>query len=153
MSVRGGTHGADCQCPDEGVRVVGILDEAIDAEQRLLGLRLGVVDKVEVDKLLELQVLRHHAVDDICEEVRHVFAHGHVGNDLLDGVLLAVALRRLQLLAQLMVLTLAVRREKTSVTALSAQGGSRARRVGSGVSPGLVTPRATWLHTLTRGLT
>ena len=78
------------------------LDKRVDREDREVGLRLRVVDQVEVDELLELDVDRLDAVDDVSEEHRDVLADGHRGDHLLHRILLLLHLRVAQLLAQLM---------------------------------------------------
>lgn len=50
-------HRADGEGPDKRVRVVGVLHECIHRQQGQLRLRLGVVDQVQVDQLLQLDVV------------------------------------------------------------------------------------------------
>lgn len=64
------------------------LDECVDRHDGQVGLCLGIVDEIQVHKLLQLQVVRLHAVYDVWEEHRHVLAYGHGRDDLLDRFLL-----------------------------------------------------------------
>ena len=78
------------------------LDERVDGHDRQVGLRLGVVDEVQVDQLLQLQVLRLHVVHDRGEEHGDVLAHGHGRDHLLHGLLLLGPVQAGQLLLELM---------------------------------------------------
>jgi len=69
-------HDVESLCADELVRVVEILLEGVDREQRGLGLELGVVHQVHVHELLQLEPLAHNVDDDVREERRHVTAFG-----------------------------------------------------------------------------
>ena len=89
------------QRPHERVRVLRVLDERVDGHDREVGLRLGVVDQVEVDQLLELEVVGLRAVGDVGEEHRDVLADSHRRDDLLDGLLGAGAVRGAEVLFQL----------------------------------------------------
>eukprot|EP01137_Pigoraptor_chileana_P028939 Opistho-2@13440 len=61
-------HRADGKRADEGIWVHAVLDERVDGKNGKVRLALGVVHQVQVYKLLELQIIRLHAVDDIGEE-------------------------------------------------------------------------------------
>ena len=50
-------HAAQCQPSDHGVAVLAVLLHCVDSEQGHLGVGLGIVAEVEVDKLLLDQVL------------------------------------------------------------------------------------------------
>ena len=77
-------HRPHGQRPDQRVWVLRILDKRVDREDRQLWLRLGVVDQVQVDQLLQLRVVRLHTVDHIREQRTDVLPHRHGGDDLLD---------------------------------------------------------------------
>jgi hypothetical protein len=53
------------------------LDEGVDGHDGEVRLCFGVVDAVQVHELLQLQVVRLHAVHHVREESRHVLAHRH----------------------------------------------------------------------------
>jgi hypothetical protein len=61
-------HRADGKGADQRVGVRAVLDEGVDGHDGKVGLRLGVVHEVQIDELLELEVIRLHAVDDVGEE-------------------------------------------------------------------------------------
>ena len=50
-------HAAQSQPSDHGVAVLAVLVHRVDSEQRHLGVGLGIVTEIEVDKLLLHQVL------------------------------------------------------------------------------------------------
>ena len=52
---------------DPPVLISPYLDKRVDGHDGHVGLALGVVHQVEVDELLELQIIRLHAVDDVRE--------------------------------------------------------------------------------------
>mmetsp|Transcript_15997 Transcript_15997/g.41525 ORF Transcript_15997/g.41525 Transcript_15997/m.41525 type:complete len:1014 (+) Transcript_15997:689-3730(+) len=99
-------HGADGEGADERVGVLRILDKGVDGENAEVRLRLGVVDEVQVHQLLELQVLRLHAVHQVREQHAHVLAHRHERDHLLHRVLLLRLVHIPELLLELMDLTL-----------------------------------------------
>lgn len=59
------------------------LSKAVESEDGLIGTRLGVVDYVEVDELLELDARGLHVLDDVHEQHRYVLATCH-GVDYLS---------------------------------------------------------------------
>lgn len=61
------------------------LNERVDGHDGHIGLRLGVVHQVQIDQLLQLEVVRLHAVDDVREERGNVLANRHAGDDLEIG--------------------------------------------------------------------
>lgn len=61
------------------------LNERVDGHDGHIGLRFGVVHQIQIDQLLELQVVRLHAVDDVRKECGNVLANRHAGNDLERG--------------------------------------------------------------------
>ena len=64
-------------------------------------MRLGVIHKVEVDQLLQLQIVSLHAVNDVREERADVLPDRHAGYDLLNGILLLVSLVTLEIKTEL----------------------------------------------------
>lgn len=61
------------------------LNERVDGHDGHIGLRLGVVHQVQIDQLLQLEIVRLHAVDDVREERGNVLANRHAGDDLEIG--------------------------------------------------------------------
>jgi hypothetical protein len=110
-------HGPDGEGTDQGVGVIGILDERVDSQEGELGLGLGVVDEVQVHQFLEFDIARLDAVEDVSEEHGDVLADGHAGNDLLDGVDLGVAVGRMKLETELVHLTLLLGGEEAAIGA------------------------------------
>jgi len=136
--------------------VLAILDEAVDGHNGQVRIRLGVVNQVQVNELLDLHVvcsLREsrggsggtlspgegggslrltgaHAVDDVGEERVHVLAHRDGRDDLLDGVLHDVNVRVGQLRAQLAHLALLVVAPEEAAVLAHALGKVAARLAG-----------------------
>ncbi len=61
-------HRAHCERADERVRVLAVAHERVHRHDGHVRLRLRVVHQVEVDQLLELEVVRLHAVHHVREE-------------------------------------------------------------------------------------
>ena len=110
-------HGPDGERADQGVGIVGILDEGVDGQEGELGLGLGVVDQIQVDQFFQFDVAGLDAVEDVGEEHGHIFADGHAGNDLLHGVDLGVAIGGMQLEAELVHLALLLGGEEAAIGA------------------------------------
>ncbi|GIL87928.1 hypothetical protein Vretifemale_15975 [Volvox reticuliferus] len=87
------------------------LHERVDSHNRQVRLGLCIVDEVKVDKLLQLQVIRLHAVDHVGEEHRHILSHGHSCDNLLHSVLLLGPIKAPELLFELMDLTCQPKRQ------------------------------------------
>ncbi len=87
-------HGSYCQRTDERVGVRCVLHKGIDGKECKFRLGFGVVDEVEVDELLEFDVSRLDAVEDVSEQHRDVLADRHGGNYFLDSVDFGVAVGR-----------------------------------------------------------
>lgn len=68
------THRADGECADERIVVVRVLDERVDGEDDEVGLRLGVVNEIEIDKLLLLDVFGLHVLENVGEKAADIFA-------------------------------------------------------------------------------
>merc|ERR1719452_276143 len=77
------THSSHSQGSDKGVGVLTILDECVDCHNGHVRLGLGIVHKVEIHQLLQLQVVSLHAVDHVWKEGRHILPTCHAGNHLL----------------------------------------------------------------------
>lgn len=73
---------------NDGQQCVLCLAEGVDGQNDQLGLRLCMVDEVQVDKLLQFYICRLHALDNVGKERADVAPSRHVGNDTLDGFLL-----------------------------------------------------------------
>jgi hypothetical protein len=117
-------HRADGECADERIVVVRVLDERVDGEDDEVGLRLGVVDEIEVDELLLLDVFGLHVFENVGEKAADIFAgdfkrkfplskqdpfvrtlsDGHVSDDPLDGILAFVTILTIKVGAKLKVL-------------------------------------------------
>lgn len=82
------SHRPHSQGSDEWVAVFTVLDKCVHCHDSHVGMRLGVVHQVEIHKLLEFQIVSLHTVDNIGKQSRHVLAHGHGGNDLLERKIL-----------------------------------------------------------------
>jgi len=52
-------------------------DKCVDGHDRHVGLTLGVVHQIQIDKLLELKIVRLHAIYDVRKQGRHIFADSH----------------------------------------------------------------------------
>ena len=53
------------------------LDKRVYCHDSQVRLRLGIIDEIEINQLLELHVVSLHAVDNIREERAHILAHCH----------------------------------------------------------------------------
>lgn len=121
------SHGSDSQSPDEGIWVLCILIiplnlfclttieqynsyllESIYSQNCTLWLAFGIVHNVQIYKFLELQVVCLHTVQHVSEQHRHILAHGHEGNHLLDCLLLFILFLWVQLFLELVDLTYGV---------------------------------------------
>mmetsp|Transcript_24348 Transcript_24348/g.39794 ORF Transcript_24348/g.39794 Transcript_24348/m.39794 type:complete len:217 (+) Transcript_24348:1452-2102(+) len=100
------SHGSHRQCPNERVGIVGVLHKRVDGQQGQFGLRLGVVDQVQVHQLFEFNVSSLNAIENIRKEHGDVFSYGHVGDDLFDGIDLDMLFRGMELHSELMHFTL-----------------------------------------------
>ena len=61
-------HGANSKGADERVWVAAVLDKGVDSHEGEVGLCLGIAHEVQVHELLQLQVVRLHAVHNIREQ-------------------------------------------------------------------------------------
>ena len=120
-------HCTHRQCANERIRIFAILDERVDGHDGKIGLTLGIVHQVEVDELLQLQIVRLHAVDNVGKEsavimlnvgrtseahlLPDILAYCHARDDLLHSLTLLLLLLAVQLGLQLEDLTLLRRRK------------------------------------------
>ena len=81
-------HRSDCKCAHEWVlHIARILLERVDRHDGQVGLGLGIVDDVKIDKLLELNGLGGHAAHHMREQGAHIFADRHHRDNLLGSLL------------------------------------------------------------------
>ena len=81
-----GRHGPEGQGPDEGLAVGQAALEGVDGEEGQLAagrVEVGVAAEVDVDHLADLEGAGADQLDDVGEEVRHVPALGHGGQQPL----------------------------------------------------------------------
>ena len=79
---------------------------------------LGVIDQIQVDKLLQLNISRLHTIQDICEQHRHVLSDCHASNDLLDGINLDVLFRRVEFQTKFMEFSLFLGRKEPTIVGI-----------------------------------
>lgn len=62
------------------------LHKGVHGQYSKIRLALGVVDEIQIHKLLELQIFRLHTIDHIRKQGRHVLPHRHRGNHFLNRI-------------------------------------------------------------------
>lgn len=76
------------------------LNKSVDSQNGQVRIALSIIHDIEVHQLLELEILRVHALDHIGEEHGHVLSDRHGGDHLLHAILLLVLLGAVELLLE-----------------------------------------------------